>query len=288
MSSSIATIALRWSPVGVNGSESRSQRGQLARGVERGGARALAAPRPPAQERDLQQQELVERQPAAAALLVAEVRGVERRGAVGEPLQRPDPRGQRFQHVAHRRPVLVDERRDLHRREALGCGVGRHVLPHRGDLAGLGVLVDAKAAVALVFPGQQQPCPRPVATLEPRLVEERHRHRAGLVGDAGGDERLHAAAPDGARGDRQDLDDDRRDLVHRQLADQPRGAAIARNVVQQLAECRDAKFLPRFLRLFTWKRDGVIKPRRFRVPRRVSRLVWQGARAGELRRLHAR
>ena len=66
--------------------------------------------------------------------------------AVREPLQRADPGRQRLEHVAHRRPVLVDERRDLHRRQPLGRRVGRHVLPGRDELAGLGVLVDAEAA----------------------------------------------------------------------------------------------------------------------------------------------
>ena len=63
-------------------------RGQRARRVQGRGARGLAAARAAAEERDLQQQELVERQPPAAALLVAEVGGVERGPAVGQPQTR--------------------------------------------------------------------------------------------------------------------------------------------------------------------------------------------------------
>ena len=128
------------------------------------------------------------------------------------------------------------ERRDLHRRQALRGRVGGHVLAGRDELAGLRVLVDPEAAVALVLAGQQQPRARAVAALEPRLVEERDGHRPGLVGDARLDERLHPAPAHLPARDRAHLDDDRRDLVDRQLSDRARGAAIARDVLEQVAD----------------------------------------------------
>ena len=128
-SSSSVAIARCWSPVGVNGSESRSQRAVSSPGALNAlRPRALAAARAAAQERDLQQQELVEREPSPAALLVAEVRGVHGRPAVRQALQRPDPGGQRLEHVAHLRALLVHERGDLHARQPVRGRVGGHVL----------------------------------------------------------------------------------------------------------------------------------------------------------------
>ncbi len=57
-------------------------RGQLAGRLQRRGARALAAARATAQQRHLQQQHLLVGEPAAAALVVAEVGGEQRGGAV--------------------------------------------------------------------------------------------------------------------------------------------------------------------------------------------------------------
>ena len=102
--------------MGVNGSESRSQRAVSVAGrLKRLRPRALAAPRAAAQQRDLQQQELVEREPAPAALLVAEVRGVERRRS--GPGSRSSARmragsGSSTSRIV--RAVLVHERGDLH------------------------------------------------------------------------------------------------------------------------------------------------------------------------------
>ena len=103
-SASTVSIAWRWSSVGVNGSESASQRRrQLAGRLERLGAGALAAAGAAAQQRDLEQQQLLEREPAAAALVVAEVGGVERGGAVGQPLEHAQPGGQRLERLARAR-----------------------------------------------------------------------------------------------------------------------------------------------------------------------------------------
>ena len=61
---------------------------QLGGRLQRGRAGGLAPQRAAAQQRDLEQQELVEREPPTARLLVAEVGGVERSGSVRQPLQR--------------------------------------------------------------------------------------------------------------------------------------------------------------------------------------------------------
>ena len=106
-------------------------RGELAGGAQRLRPGALTAARPPAQERDLQQQELVEGQPSPAALLVTEVRGVDGRPAVRQAFERPDAGRQRLEHVAHLRALLVHERGDLHARQPVRRRVGGHVLPRR-------------------------------------------------------------------------------------------------------------------------------------------------------------
>ena len=145
-------IAVRWSPVGVNGSESRSQRAVSSPGGASAWARArLAAQRAAAQQRDLEQQQLVEREPAAAGLLVAEVRGVERRGAVRQPLEHAQSRRQRLELVADLGPVLVHERGDLHGREPFAGRIGGDVVAAR-DEPGLGVEVDPEAALPWYLP----------------------------------------------------------------------------------------------------------------------------------------
>ena len=133
MSSSIAAIAARWSPVGVNGSESRSQRSVSSPGgAKRRRLRALAPLGPAAQQRELEHEQLVEREPAAAALLVAEVRGGQRGGPVGQPLAGPQPRraaARRMSRISL--AALVDHRRDLGGREAVRGRVGGHLVPGR-------------------------------------------------------------------------------------------------------------------------------------------------------------
>ena len=95
---------------------------QLAGRLERLGARALAAAGAAAQQRDLEQQQLLEREPAAAALVVAEVGGVERGGAVGQPLERAQPRGQRLERLARGAAPLAGEGEDLRRGQPVGRG----------------------------------------------------------------------------------------------------------------------------------------------------------------------
>ena len=51
--------------------------------------------------------------------MVAEVGGVERRGAVGQPLERPQPCRQRLERLLRRAAPLARQREDLRRRQAL-------------------------------------------------------------------------------------------------------------------------------------------------------------------------
>jgi hypothetical protein len=210
---------------------------QLAGRLERPGARALAPPRAAAQQRDLEQQQLLERQPPAPALVVAEVGGVERGGAVGQPLDRAQPRRQRLERLLRGAAPLARQREDLRRGQPVGGGIGGHLAVGGADrLAGRRVERDAEAVAALVLALQQQPRPRPVLALEPRLIEERRLHRPGGIGHHRLDQRLHPPAADRARADRAHLDDHRRRLLQRQLADRARRLAVARQVLEQVAD----------------------------------------------------
>ena len=216
--------------------------GQLARRLERRRPRALAAAGSPAQQRDLEQQQLVVGQPPAAALVVAEVRGVERGRPVRQPVAHAHARRQRLERLLGGSAPLAYEGEDLGRRQALGGGVGGHVGVGRADrLAGLRVALHAEAVAALVLALQQQPRPGPVLALEPRLVEERGLHRAGLVGHHGLDQRPHAAPPHGAAGDRAHLDHHGRRLPRAQLDDRARLLAVARQVLEQVADGVEAE-----------------------------------------------
>ena len=118
----------------------------------------------------------------------------------------------------------------------VGRRVGRH-LPRVADrLAGRRVEGDAEAVAALVLALEQQPRARAVLALEPGLVEERRLHRPRRVGDHRLDERLHPAPAHRAAGDRAHLGDHRRGLVDRELADRARLLAVARQVLEQVAD----------------------------------------------------
>ncbi len=224
--------------------------GQLAGRLERRRPRALAAAGPPSQERDLEQQQLVIGQPPAAALVVAEVRGVERGRPVRQPVAHAHARRQRLERLLRGAAPLADQSEDLGRRQALGGGVGRHVGVGRADrLARLRVALHAEAVAALVLAVEQQPRPGLVLALKPRLVEERDLHRAGLVGHDRLDQRLHAAPPHGAAGDRPHLDHHRRRLPRAQLDDRARLLAVARQVLEQVADRVEAEPLGRCGRL---------------------------------------
>ena len=109
----LARSRSRWSPVGVNGSSSSRHARESV-----GGSRRARRPRAPARRSraqaqldELVEQQLVEGQPPAAALAVAEVRGGERGGPVGQALGDAQRGGQRLDHVGDRAAVLADRAR---------------------------------------------------------------------------------------------------------------------------------------------------------------------------------
>ena len=105
-SASISSIARCWSPVGANGSSVSSQRrvrpgprpsARLERQVQGAGAHGLTAVRPAAQQIELDEQQLVERQaPAPALARRRRGRRRRRRGAVGQALARAQTCRQRL------------------------------------------------------------------------------------------------------------------------------------------------------------------------------------------------
>ena len=103
--------------------------GEGSLGIEGGSRRSLLAPRAPAQQRELDEQQLVEGEPAAAfervPLVAREVQRAQRGGAVRQALPRPDPRGQRLERVGDRAAVLAHQREDARRVDPLACRVLR-------------------------------------------------------------------------------------------------------------------------------------------------------------------
>jgi hypothetical protein len=134
----MCAIARRWSAVGVNGSECSSQRALRSGGPSSGSARAPLAPAgAPELQRELEQQQLFEREPDAAALVIAEVCGAERAGAIGQPLGHAQRGRQGLDHLGERPAVLAHEGEDLGRAQPLRGRVGRDLGARRPDrLAG--------------------------------------------------------------------------------------------------------------------------------------------------------
>ena len=284
-SSSIAAIAGRWSSVGVNGSDAASQRSVSDGGSSSTSARA--ASRRSARRRSIASWSSSSSSKAsrrAPELAAAEVRGAERAGAVGPAAGGADPGRQRLDDVAQRRAVVVHEGGDLRRREALRGRVGGDVAGRPDELPGLGVELHPEAVAALVLALQHQPRAGAVAALEPRLVEERGLHDPGLVGDGGLDQRLHPAAADRARGDRAHLDGDRGDLVHAQLGDRARLRAVARQVLEQVADRVEPEPLGALgggRRLELERRGEAARPRQPRAVLRAQLVVAERRGRGE-------
>src|SRR6185312_4353156 len=109
------------------GGEPALREGSL--GIEGGSDGSALAARAPAQQRELDEQQLVEREPAAAALGVPlaarEVQRGQRGRTVGQPLPRAQVRRQWLRRVGDRAAVLLDEREDARRVDPLARGVLR-------------------------------------------------------------------------------------------------------------------------------------------------------------------
>jgi len=95
---------------------------------------------------------------------------------------------------------------------------------------------DAKAPARIGLAVQQHAHPGRVALHEPRLVEERRTHRPGRVEHGRLDERAHPAPTHRPRADRADLDRHGRLLAGAQAGDRARLAAVAGQVLEQLAD----------------------------------------------------
>jgi len=243
---------------------------QLRRAVEHGRAARRAAPGAAAQERELGEQQLVEGQPAAAGLVVAGVRGDERRRPVGQRAPRAHAGGQRVDGVVGGRQVRAHEREDLRRGQALGGRVVRHLLLAAGALVGRRVARDAEGVAGHVRAVQDQARAGRVLALQPGLVEERRLHGPGLVGDRRQDERLHPAPAHGPARDRAHLDDDRGALPGRQRGDGARLAAVAREVLQQIADGLQPELLGG---VGCRRRRDLQRPQQHRRPRPAQRRV---------------
>jgi hypothetical protein len=154
--------------------------------------------------------------------------------------------------------VLAGEGEDLRRDSPSVAGYGRHLAVGGADrLAGRRVERDAEAVAGLVLALQQQPRARAVLALEPRLVEERRLHRPGGVGHHRLDERLHPRR----RTERLVIERTSATTVavssSASSADRARGLAVARQVLEQVADRVQPEPLGRRRRPWRGHLDGV-------------------------------
>jgi hypothetical protein len=286
-SSSTARIAARWSSVGRNGQAvgqptAREPGGRRER-LRPGG---LAAQGATAQQRELEQQQLLEGEAAAPGLVPAEVRVGERVRPLRETLGDAQARGERLDRLAHRAGVGADQREDLRRAQPVRRRVVRHVgalVAARGRLVGRRVLLDAEGVARLELAVEDEPGAGGVLGLQPRLIEEHDLHHARAVGDGRLDERLHPPPPHGPRGDRAHLGHDGGDLARHERRDRAGLAAVAREVVEQVADRPEAERLGPLGRLrgrhLERRAEHGVRPRG--VHRRVARRQRLGGGEGE-------
>ena len=221
---------------------------QLAGRLELRRRAALLARAPPARERQLEQQQLLEREPAARLVLVLlvplarEVKRRERRRATRQPLGRPDVGGQWLDHVVHAIALRRHEFANPIRSETLRAGIhGHHAYGVHGAAHGLHRLVRGHPElVALLHPAPKQEARagrHPIR--HPRLVEPHRQHRPRLVRHPRLGPWAHAAVARWPGGDRLDLHLHRPVLVDRESGDRAHVAAVgvaAREVLEQIAD----------------------------------------------------
>ena len=215
-SSSIASIARRWSPVRRERQRVRSQRA-----VSVGGSSSGSAPTPPPR-RALRRRTASwcsssssnasrRRAPSASRASRGKCSAVAPPARSGRRSRDAHPRGQRLDDVGERVAVLAHEREDLRRGDPFGRRVLRDRALDRGDLARTAACA-ADAVRPWSLPFNMSRVPGGYLLLEPGLVEERHLRHAGGVGDGGLDQRLHAPPAHGPRCDRAHLDEHGRGL----------------------------------------------------------------------------
>src|SRR5581483_5838884 len=143
---------------------------QVARLAERRGDLVLALA-VPSRQAELEQEQLVEREPPAAALGVVErarpVESVERVRAAGKALRLAQPGRQRIDDVADQRQRTVGERPPPRRRDLLPGRIDRREVAGRGGA--VEVVRTDRELVAAQLATQSDACPRPQLLREPVL-----------------------------------------------------------------------------------------------------------------------
>ena len=211
-------------------------------GRDAGPARGAAA-----QQLQLAQQQLLEGQPAAPRARVlgpaGKVHRGDRAGSVGQRLDDARSGCERLDYVPQRVAGALYEREDLGRADSLCGGVVGDRTSGAGRFVGIaavvgcgGMMRDAEAAAGVCLAVQQQACAGRVALDQPGLVEERRTHGCGRVEHDGLDQRAHAAAAHGPCGDAADLHGDGGLLARLQRGDGARLAAVAGQVLEQVAD----------------------------------------------------
>jgi hypothetical protein len=217
--------------------------GRLARDAERRRQRALALG-PAAGDADLQEQQLLEREPRASGLgLVLRLRMVQRDERVAlqrQPLAHPQLRGQGVDPVAGARQRRGDQCTHPLRRDLLAGGIDRCEVGRRLAVADVvGADVEAVASPLAAEPHEHA---RPELLLEPGLVEPCGADRCRAVADPCCDE--GAPAPQRPLRDAQHLAGDgdlfgARERPDRDLLD--RGLVATRPVLEQVAHRAQAE-----------------------------------------------
>ncbi len=229
----------------------RAQRRGL---LQSGRAAQGSPPRAAAQEDELGEQQLLERQAAASLLdivcIAREMQRAESRRAIGEALAVAQLGRQRLDHIAERVACFAHEREQLRGVDALGGGVVTHRCAPRGGrvlhrnpsstlpsahVGAHGVVGYAEGAPLPRLAMQHQTRAGGVFLHEPGLIEEHRAHSPSGVGDPRLHERAHTPTTHRPRGDRAHLDGHGGLLADAQLSHRARLAILAREVLQQVA-----------------------------------------------------
>jgi hypothetical protein len=133
------------------------------------------------------------------------------------------------------------------------------------------VALHAESVAALELAVQRQPRARRVLVDQPRLLKERRLHHPGGIGHGRLHQRAHAPPAHGPGRDAAHLHDDGGRLAGHQLADRPRLAVVARQMLEQVADREQPKRLGRGLSLCALDLQRAGENRRPRVADRSLR-----------------
>ncbi len=154
---------------------------------------------------------------------------------VGEPIAKTLHEGQDLRRADALAGRIVRDGTGRHRRLSLFSRGARRIRWER-ELRRDRVMGDAEAAARVGAAVEHETRAGRIALHQPRLVEEGRAHASAAVVHDRLDERAHAATAHGARSDRAHLHSDRRLLAGAQAGDRARLAAVARKVLEQLAD----------------------------------------------------